>query len=325
MAGLRGVAGSGFGRGSGGLSGGRAGRRVSRNVFGGLLGLGREARSAGRPGPWRACRRRRPCARTGMPWPLSRKIRPFWVPAGIRSRTLPFSVVTGTSRAEQRLAERDRQLALEVGAAAIEDRVGPDANDDDEVAAGRALAGELDARAAVGAARDRHLEALALDLDPAGRAVERLLERDLGDGLGGRRRRCGSRRPGPPLVRATDAAARRVRPRRHRCPCRGGCRRTSGRRLAAGRGRVRSDPSPRRRREEHPEEVGEVAAAGARRPELVADVAPAAAPGETRERIAGLARGAALRHRPGSSAPSSRRACRTSCASPDRRGRRWPR
>ena len=32
-----------------------------------------------------------------MPWPLRRKRWPFWVPAGILRRTLPLSVVTGTS------------------------------------------------------------------------------------------------------------------------------------------------------------------------------------------------------------------------------------
>ena len=37
--------------------------------------------------------------------------------------------------AEQRLLEGDRQLALEIGAASGEDRVGPDADDDDEIAA----------------------------------------------------------------------------------------------------------------------------------------------------------------------------------------------
>ena len=31
----------------------------------------------------------------GMPWPVSRNVRPFWVPAGIVSRIRPLSVVTG--------------------------------------------------------------------------------------------------------------------------------------------------------------------------------------------------------------------------------------
>ena len=35
--------------------------------------------------------------RCGMPWPFSRNRWPFWVPAGTRRRTLPLSVVTGTS------------------------------------------------------------------------------------------------------------------------------------------------------------------------------------------------------------------------------------
>ena len=74
-----------------------------------------------------------------MPWPLSRNVRPFWVPGGIVSRTLPFSVVDRDLAAEQRLLEGERQLALEVGAAPGEDGVGPDADDDDEVAAAAAL------------------------------------------------------------------------------------------------------------------------------------------------------------------------------------------
>ena len=37
------------------------------------------------------------CGGAGMPWPFSRKRWPFWVPGGMRRRTLPLSVVTGTS------------------------------------------------------------------------------------------------------------------------------------------------------------------------------------------------------------------------------------
>ena len=71
-----------------------------------------------------------------MPWPLSRKRSGrSGCPAGIRSRTLPLSVVTGTSPPSSASREGDRQLALEVGAAPGEDRVRPDPDDDDEVAA----------------------------------------------------------------------------------------------------------------------------------------------------------------------------------------------
>ena len=65
--------------------------------------------------------------------------------------------------------------------------------DDDDVAAAWSLAGQLDLGAGVGAGRDGDLEALAVDVDEAGRAVERLGEGELGGRLvaGGRR---GSRR-----------------------------------------------------------------------------------------------------------------------------------
>ena len=74
-------------------------------------------------------------------------MRPFWVPAGIRRRTLPLSVVDRDLAAEERLGEGDRQVALEVGARPGEHRVRPDPDRDDEVAAVRALAGQLDLRA----------------------------------------------------------------------------------------------------------------------------------------------------------------------------------
>ena len=76
--------------------------------------------------------------------------------------------------AEQGLLEGQRQLALEVGAAPGEPRVGHQADDDDEVAAAGAALAQLDPGAGVGARRDRDLEPLAVDLDQAGRAVVRL-------------------------------------------------------------------------------------------------------------------------------------------------------
>ena len=60
----------------------------------------------------------------GMPWPVSRNVRPGWVPAGILSRTRPLSVPTGTSAPRSASSSGQRELALEVGAAAREDRVG---------------------------------------------------------------------------------------------------------------------------------------------------------------------------------------------------------
>ena len=47
----------------------------------------------------------------GMPRPVRRKVRPFWVPAGIVSRTRPLSVSTGTSapsRASSRVSGSSR-------------------------------------------------------------------------------------------------------------------------------------------------------------------------------------------------------------------------
>ena len=86
---------------------------------------------------------------------------------------------------------------------------GRTADRDDEVAAARALAGQLDLRAVVGAARDRDVEAPAVDLDPAGRAVVGLLEADLGDrlGRGAAGRADGPRRPAAARRRAAGRAA----------------------------------------------------------------------------------------------------------------------
>ena len=87
-------------------------------------------------------------------------------------------------RAEQGLAQRQRELAFEVRSAAGEGPVRELADHDVEVAAAGRLAGQADAAPAVGALGDGDLEALAVDLDQAGRAVVRLVERDLGDRLG---------------------------------------------------------------------------------------------------------------------------------------------
>src|SRR5882724_12035989 len=74
-------------------------------------------------------------------------------------------------RAEHRLADRDRQVEVEVLAAALQMRVRPDAGDDVEVAGrrtadpGAALARQPDARAVVDARGDLDVQALGL-LDP---------------------------------------------------------------------------------------------------------------------------------------------------------------
>ena len=193
-----------------------------------------------------------------MPWPLSRKRWPFWVPGGIFRRTLPLSVVTGTSPPRSASARvigssrsRSAPFRVNTGCGRTFDR-------DDEVAAARALAGQLDLRPVVGAAGDRHVEPAAVDLDPAGRAVVGLLEADLGDGLGGRA--AARRRPaGAPARR--PARRRRSRPAGSG-PSRRGCRRTTARRSAR-----RPRPGPVAAAvdrlgvaaEEDPEEVGEVA------------------------------------------------------------------
>ena len=142
-----------------------------------------------------------------------RNVRPGWVPAGIVSRTRPLSVRTGTSppsSASSRVSgsSRSRSAPRRVNAGS-----GRTLDDDEQVAAAGRLAGQPDPGAGVGAARDRDLEALAVDLDQAGRAVVRLLEGDLGGGLGrrlgrgpgvdpasGRRRGAGRRRaPSRPI------------------------------------------------------------------------------------------------------------------------------
>ena len=201
----------------------------------------------------------------GMPWPVSRNVRPGWVPAGIVSRTLPLSVVDLDLGAQEGLLEGQRQLAFEVRAAAGERLVGQDLDDDHEVAAtGTALA-QLDPAAGVGAGRDRDLEPLAIHLDQPGRPVERLGQGQLGGGLVGRwwRWRRPSGRLGPPGRGAVDAHPAQDVLEAH----------------AAGRpGAPPGRPGPavgrRVATEEDVEEVREVAVGGG--PELVADVVAAA-------------------------------------------------
>ena len=155
--------------------------------------------------------------------------------------------------------------------------MGPDADDDDDVATATTLAAQLDPGPVVGAGRDRQLQALAVDLDPAAGSAERLLEADLRRGFRGRR---GGTRP--PCGRATGVGrvvqahlAEDVIERRARPPAPTGAR---------GAGRACGFVGG----EERPEEVREVAArAAATRPELVAHIARlASSASEAGERVA---------------------------------------
>ena len=53
----------------------------------------------------------------GMPWPLSRNVRPFWVPGRHLEQDAALQGRDRDLAPEQRLAQRDRHLALEVVAA----------------------------------------------------------------------------------------------------------------------------------------------------------------------------------------------------------------
>src|SRR5262245_32395008 len=91
--------------------------------------------------------------------------------------------------AEQGLLEGERKLSLEVGAAPREGRVGQDAHDDDEVAAGWSALAELDPGTRGRPGRDCDLETLAVDLHESGRPPVGLGQADLGLRLIARRRR----------------------------------------------------------------------------------------------------------------------------------------
>ena len=241
----------------------------SKKALRGRLRLGGRGRSAERPGPSRTGRRVRRALKRGMPWPVSRNVRPGWVPAGILSRTLPLSVSTLTSAPRSASSSvsgssRSRSAPRRVNRASGSTRTttkrspppGP-------------WPAQPDPRAGVGAARDRDLETLAVDLDQAGRAVVGLLEADLGVGLVGRRR---PRRPAPPDAPRTRPAGRPAR----RCPSREDVLEAQSDPSVACRAPVRTAARPAAAlgvlAEEHPEEVGELARV-AGRVELVADVA----------------------------------------------------
>ena len=183
---------------------------------------------------------------------------------GSVSRTLPLSVVTGTSPPSSASRERDRQLPLEVRAAAREERHG--------AGPGRPTRGRrrpapwpvsLIRVPVVGALGDRHLEALAVDLDaavscrgmPPRGSISAIASAPGRPAPASPRRR---RSAVPLQAHPAEDVVERSAP-----PVAG----ASARRPAGGR------RSPAAAAEERPEEVGELAAAAAGRPELVADVA----------------------------------------------------
>ena len=236
--------------------------------------------------------------KAGMPWPLSRKIRPFWVPAGIRSRTLPFSVVTGTSApssaspsviGSSRSRSAPRRLKIGWGRTRTTTTRSPPAGPwpvsltrvplsaPRGIDTSRRLPWTSTRRVVPWNASSSVISATASAVGDAARVAPARPATRPGDGRGGSPRPTAA--PSMPMSRRMSS---NVWPPVGRLPRPGPL------------GSVAAS------REEHPEEVGEVAAAGARRPELVADVAPAAAPGETRERIAGRGPRRPLRHRPGS-------------------------
>src|SRR6478752_7022738 len=171
--------------------------------------------------------------------------------------------------AEECFLQGQREIAFEVRAAAREPGVGQHADEDDEVAAAGAAPGQLDAGPCLGTLRDLDLEALAVDLDQAGRPVVGLVEGDLGSGLvGGRAWRgpgaggAGRRVPaGGPGSTEVDPHPRQDVVETHRATRRG--RAATGRRTRAVAGHAFA--------EEDAEEIGELARVG--RPELVADIA----------------------------------------------------
>ena len=87
-----------------------------------------------------AGRRGRSPLNRGMPWPERRKVCPGWVPGRDRQQDAALEGLDRDLGAEERFLEGQRQVAFEVRAAAGESGVGQHADDDDEVAAARALA-----------------------------------------------------------------------------------------------------------------------------------------------------------------------------------------
>ena len=98
---------------------------------------------------------------TGMPLPLRRNCLPVWAPSGIVTRAfLPSMVGTSISPPMRRDGHRDRHLAEQVGAVALEEFMRPDREENIEIArraaaqARLALVGQPDARAVLDAGRN---------------------------------------------------------------------------------------------------------------------------------------------------------------------------
>ena len=68
--------------------------------------VGRTTRALTYRSPWPSLVKR------GMPWPRSRNVRPVWVPGGMRQQHAALQRLDLDLAAEERLLERQRQLAL---------------------------------------------------------------------------------------------------------------------------------------------------------------------------------------------------------------------
>ena len=175
--------------------------------------------SAGPRGPGRRGRPAPSPLNVGMPWPLSRNVLPFWVPAGTLSRTRPLSVPTGISppsRASRRVIGSSRSRSSPL---AGERAMGLELRDDDEVAAVRPLPVSrirLPVPAPRGIVTSRRRPPMSTIRR---RPVERLLERQLGRHLDGLVARADLARGAP--CRTARLARRRCRPQPRR-PCRAG-------------------------------------------------------------------------------------------------------
>ena len=176
---------------------------------GGAVGLVVELPSAGRPGPDVEIAVAL-ATEAGHALALEPEATAVLGPCGIRSRTLPLNVVTGTSpprSASPRVIGSSRSRSAPCRR---EDRVRLDADRRRRDRRHPDPAGEPDPSARLDAARDRHLEPLAVDLDPAGRAVVRLFQADLGDRPRRSRGPPGRRRGPSRAARPAAGAGRRA-------------------------------------------------------------------------------------------------------------------
>ena len=286
-----------------------------------------EAGRAGRPGPDE--RSPRPSAlKRGMPWPVRRNVRPACVSAGMRSITRPLSVSHRHLGAQERLAERHRQLALQVRAVPREHgwpARGPQV-DVAGVGAAAGLAGEADPLPVATPARDLHLEAPVADLRPGGsapwkassrvrprRRASRCCALDAGRPVGCR----GGPRRGPRAWSQAEAGQDVVEVEaRRRSAVRGGAAR--GRRPPADRRRRRPAAA-----EERPEEVAEAGHVLGVAAVLEADARRTAPAPPNRRRSPRTGRRTRRRPPPAGTAPSWRPAGRTLALLRDRPRTSW--